>query len=149
MYTTIASIKAQFPQFTAAQWGTGVLPTDHQIDAEIISAAGRVDDFLRGVYALPFTPNTPVTIANATVQLVVASLRQKFSALSPQTDKQGPDIERGAVTLLKAMGEGHPPYLEWPRAEAVESPGGAPLAADPPSYPGHTPTRLLPRDKVY
>ncbi|MEN6544793.1 MAG: phage protein Gp36 family protein [Armatimonadia bacterium] len=143
MYTTTDRVRGQFPQIRAEQWGTGYLPSDPEIEDTITRASGRVDDYCRAVYVLPFEPDTPDTIEECTLQLAVADLRRRFNALGAKADEKAADAEASAIRTLTAIGQNKPPFLNWTPATGVESPSGAPIASTPPT------TKLFTRDEVW
>jgi hypothetical protein len=143
MYTTVAAVQDAFPQFTAEQWGTGDLPDDTAIEADIAVADALIDDYCRTHYEVPFDPDPPLTITEISLALTVASLRKRFYRLSPVPDQQASSDRAELIRRLERLGLGQPPVLDWPLASSSESAVGTVLSSTPPDE------RLFTRDQVF
>jgi phage gp36-like protein len=143
MYCTVSSVQAEFPQFTAEQWGTGDLPDDTAIEAAITTADALIDDYCRTHYEVPFDPDPPTTISDISLALTVCSLRDRFYRLSPVPDQQATARRAEIIRRLERLGLGQPPVLDWPLASSSESTAGTVLSSTPPDE------RLFTRDQIF
>lgn len=141
-YTSADAVKVRFAQVPGASWGTGKFPDDDSLAQIIAAADALIDDYCRDWYAVPFSPDTPETIADISLALAVAEVRKVIFSDGPVPDQQNAVSRREAIALLEKIGRGGPPTLDWPTAAAGTSPAGPPISAD-------SPDPLFTRDQTF
>lgn len=89
-YTSADAVKARFAQVPGVPWGTGKFPDDDSLAQIIAAADALIDDYCRDWYAVPFSPDTPETIADISLALAVAEVRKVIFSDGPVPDQRMP-----------------------------------------------------------